>query len=341
MKIKKHKNGYWYAYLWAKSPVSLKTKDEREAQARAREANLEDLERLSQMKVITTEAISRVTMQRRMSFRAAATAWAEWMGESNLSPMTKHRYLEEVNRFLSFHNCESQPVSTFTHRLINAWVNAPGPQTVGTRNARMAAISKFETFLAGNGWIIGRPTLLVDIKYEGLTFEQKEPAKKELFTEEELAALYTGVEDPFWYAAIRLANECGLRLSDCACVEAGQFRDGKIIVWMEKTNSRVELPCPYRFESRVKSGPLFPEAHALFHDVRNRCRLSLSFAKILKDHSIIGKSFHCFRHTFATRHRSLGMTIDEIRVKLGHSSTDTTKIYTDHEYKNHKDRQEC
>lgn len=47
----------------------------------------------------------------------------------------------------------------------------------------------------------------------------------------------------------------------------------------------------------------------------------------MKRLGIHGKSFHCLRHTFATRRAQLGDTIDEIRLKMGHVSTATTEGY--------------
>lgn len=58
-----------------------------------------------------------------------------------------------------------------------------------------------------------------------------------------------------------------------------------------------------------------------------RAKLSTYFARILKREGIEDRSFHCFRHSFATRHRKLGESVDEIRLKLGHASAETTAGY--------------
>ena len=51
------------------------------------------------------------------------------------------------------------------------------------------------------------------------------------------------LESPFWRAACHLSLEYGLRLSDIAKLEWVSFlKPGKLIVWTDKHDRRIELP---------------------------------------------------------------------------------------------------
>jgi integrase len=79
--------------------------------------------------------------------------------------------------------------------------------------------------------------------------------------------------------------------------------------------------------TRGSSPWVFPVQSALTCDPNKRATHSTYFGRILRRLGIEGKSFHCLRHTFASRRAAHGDTIDEIRIKMGHTSTVTTEGY--------------
>ena len=144
--------------------------------------------------------------------------------------------------------------------------------------------------------------------------------------------------------ACHLSLEYGLRLSDIAKLEWASFdKPGRIIVWTDKHDRRIELPLhPETLGligsglaalAALRDGPhnhgrwVFPDQAAIASDPSDRAKLSVYFSRQLKRLGIHGKSFHSLRHTFATRRAKLGDTIDEIRLKMGHVSTATTGGY--------------
>ena len=59
---------------------------------------------------------------------------------------------------------------------------------------------------------------------------------------------------------------------------------------------------------------------------KKRNYFSQQFRELMNRLEIEGKSFHCFRHAFATRHKNL--PLEEVAKMLGHKNTKTTKGYT-------------
>jgi site-specific recombinase XerD len=79
-------------------------------------------------------------------------------------------------------------------------------------------------------------------------------------------------------------------------------------------------PENYRWNANTKSYGRFPYSRQYVRKVFNQS---------LKDAGIGGKgSFHTLRHTFATHYYHHGMNIRELQILLGHSSVETTQIYT-------------
>jgi len=150
----------------------------------------------------------------------------------------------------------------------------------------------------------------------------------------------------FWLFAVRCSVQTGLRLSDVASLEWRCFGEaGKIVVWMDKTNRRIEHKLSAELETLVTQIPvtspiyLFPEQHQIISDVKRRSLLSVQFKRICERIGIFGKSFHCIRHTAASeKYREIdkddlakrlaeNLSMSQIKQLLGHSSVSTSKSY--------------
>jgi integrase len=180
-----------------------------------------------------------------------------------------------------------------------------------------------------------------------LSHEQKEKKKVVPFTKKEYDKIMKEAVDcfrndavgEFWKVACSMSYWLGLRLGDIINFEWSSIKGSKIIVWTEKKDSRVELP----FNHELTGGDIIAKCFAgvpidddkymfsreyrdKINNPKKRHYFSQQFKELMNRLEIEGKSFHCFRHAFATRHKNL--PIEEVAKMLGHKSTKTTKGYT-------------
>ncbi len=337
MTIKKHKNQSYYAHLrtdHGPQQINLKTTSRTEAVLRAKEAKLEELERAALVRALTAETVVRITAGGKVTNREAFKQWHAWTQTVGLTPATVERYSSYITAFLDRTGLWDKTPHAITAAHIDKFVNpADEPIKAATRSNRLNSIQSLFLVMSARGLVIGDPSREVRVKMHLLTFDQKEPERFKPFSADELAQLRK-VEDPFWRAAALLGEHFGLRISDVAQLEWSSFaKPGRIVVWTDKHDRRVEFQLPKEVEQAVaaidKTHPryVFPEQAETAQNTKLRSKLSTYFGRILERQGIEGKSFHSFRHTFATNHRKLGESIDEIRVKLGHALPSTTEGY--------------
>ncbi len=177
---------------------------------------------------------------------------------------------------------------------------------------------------------------------------------KSVLTEEELEKLWVfplKQDTKLWHFRnifVFAAYAGGLRISDLLQLKWANISGTHVSVTMQKTNDVVSVKLPnkaleilqlYRQAGDKPSGFIFPILRNDFDytDARTLFRaISSATAHANKDLKVIAKrvgieksiSFHCSRHTFATRALSKGMPIEHVSKLLGHSSIKTTQIYT-------------
>jgi integrase len=150
----------------------------------------------------------------------------------------------------------------------------------------------------------------------------------------------------FWDFAIRLSHETGLRLGDICQLQWENFsKPGIIALWMDKTNNRVEVPVSDAILELASNIPvdhnkfLFPQQRETITDEKKRSLLSVQFRRLCEAAKVTGKSFHCLRHTVASKQYAEAdkeklatklaemMTVGQIAALLGHANVKTTKGY--------------
>ena len=137
----------------------------------------------------------------------------------------------------------------------------------------------------------------------------------------------------FWYCAVLIGRYAGLRLGDICCLErASLARPGKLIVWTDKRDARVELDVDANLAKGIAAIPpsskrfCFPEQDAIMRGPQ-RAKLSVQFSRILEACKIAGHSFHDLRHTFCSDCQRRGIPTPHIAKMVGHSDQETTKLY--------------
>lgn len=138
----------------------------------------------------------------------------------------------------------------------------------------------------------------------------------------------------FWRCAVQLSWHTGLRIGDICQLEwASLSTPMRLIVWTEKTNARIELRLKPSLATLLKSVPkkddvmVFPEEAGTYGQIQRRSNFSVEFSRFLDKLEIPNRSFHGFRHAYASRAAQMGMPLDHIRQRLGHTSEEMTKRY--------------
>ena len=348
------------------------------------ESGVAELEMAAKAGHLTREAIGHITTGRRLTMDKVMEPFEDWLKTCARSPKTVVNNLITVRSWLADMKLGGVAPAAISADHIAKWINDPDNQTKrSTRGIALSCIRSLFNFMATNGWIVADVSKLVALDFSVLSHDQKEPAQRQPFTPDELERLTTylksevrviglemtrvenaddysdngravklaelgGKRDElfFWLFAVTCSAQNGLRLSDVAGLEWRCFGEpGKIIVWMEKTNRRIEHILTPELEAMVTqiqvNSPthLFPDQHAIISNVKRRALLSVQFSRICERIGIKGKSYHCTRHAAASEKyhaidkdglaKKLAETLSmsQIKALLGHSSAGSTKIY--------------
>lgn len=333
------RTGYYFAVVRraGKRAVSipLHTRNKVDAVQKAKLSRLEEIERLAQAEAITAETIGRILAGRKVSNAEIFPAWREHLEMSDLAPLSVHQYSGCLRAFFRFFpELSRAPVTAITSRHVEGFVN-PTDSSIraGTRRQRLIALRNYFEYCQAQRFIVKGPSYGIPVRMHLLSHRQKEKRKVLPFTEAEIQLLRRELTD-WWRLAVMIADETGLRLGDVASLEWDSLSEpGQITVWTDKHDKRVSLGISEELTAelwamrRTHARFVFPEQAKLNADPKTRSKLSLYFTRELNRLGIFGRSFHCLRHTFATRHARLGASIDEIREKLGHANVATTGAY--------------
>lgn len=318
--------GVYFYHLPGGKKVNLGTTNKAEAERLAKDSHLPEMAHAAKVNMLSQEAFQRLTVGRKITVARAISEWKDWMQTRRRSAHTIERYLGDIERLAD----GGLLVGAVTAKTVDAFVNAD--VSVSTRACRHAAMRSFFGFCQASGYRNDDPSRLTEVSFDGLTHEQKEPRRKGAFSDVEMEML-GGIEDPFWKSAVVLGDAFGLRLSDVALLQWASFSETRFVCYTEKTNTRVEIEIPGAVKPLLEQLPrldptfVFPLQAAVLQDPKRRAALSVQFGRLLSGLNISGRSFHCLRRRFATKHASLGESIDEIRQKLGHSSVEMTNRY--------------
>jgi len=131
----------------------------------------------------------------------------------------------------------------------------------------------------------------------------------------------------------RIIYYCGLRPSEVARIQGGDYKDGKLYVRGTKTKSAERIvPIPSVLHiPRTKNGTLL--FHTSTGNMIDKKRIELYWNAIKKEmrYTIDTQdlTMYCLRHDYCTRLQEAGVPIDVARRLMGHSSIEvTSRIYT-------------
>ena len=363
--------------------ITTRCTDAAQARKVAKDSGIEQLEHAAKAGRLTQEVIGQIVTGKKLTVEKCIEPFKQDMAARGRSPKTIGNNLSNVLAWIRDAGIEKLPPSALTATHINDWINDPESKSKrSSRTVALASVRTFFEFLRGEGWIVADPSRKARVDMSLLSHEQKETEIKAPFSDAEVAAIlrhlahqitdaekeivrvaeddtYTKAgrekklaalhdeiaQYTFWRFAVKLSRETGLRLSDVCNLEWGCFSAGKVAVWMEKTDQRIEHEISEDLQDMVTQIPvthdkyLFPEQHATITSVKRRALLSVQFKRLCERLDIAGKSFHCLRHAKATtefHHANKdqlaaaladALTVGQIQQLLGHASAKTSKGY--------------
>jgi integrase len=306
---------------------------------------------------LSQELIQKLVAGKKLTVAQAIDEWREWLNHVSASDRTAFCHVSYVKKWARESRVLTMAPALIKEKHIGKWINAQDGNKLATKRAAMSAVHSFFSYCSIKQYCLGDPSRLVRIKPQLLTHEQKEPRQKIPFTDEELKKLIdyllshlahldaqprteanlARIETArFWYCATLIGRHAGLRMGDICSLEwASLTTPGKLIVWTDKKDTRVELDMTDELFKGVSAIPTnsnkfcFPGQNAINRS-NKRYKLSVQFGRILQRVDVAGHTFHDLRHSFAMECRAEGMTRSEISSRLGHGSRDSTEVYLDH-----------
>lgn len=207
---------------------------------------------------------------------------------------------------------------------MNEFINPSNETKVGTRTAKRMALVSFFRFCSASGFVVGNPADLIKVRTHELDHAQMETTRK--------VPVFNVVLDglPIFYrVAALMGMRHGLRLSDVAKLQWVCFDwKGKMVIFTDKTRRRMEFDLDAETEEALRAVPkncslfLFPLEEDTAQSPTRRALLPSNFKRLT------GIGHHQLRHGLATRLKREGVPLSDISVRLGHSSTAMTEVYT-------------
>ena len=141
-----------------------------------------------------------------------------------------------------------------------------------------------------------------------------------VITATDFAQILKYTKKPKHRLAFKLAMLCGLRVSEVVNLKSEDidFERNYIFVRAGKGEKDRYIPIPKPLLKDLKNLPVNLKVRALEYAIKRIAKKAIN-----KD-----IHFHTLRHSAATFWLSQGMDIRQIQVLLGHSSLNTTMIYT-------------
>jgi integrase len=325
-----------------------------EARQVIKSANIAGIEVLAKANALSQALIQKLVVGANLTVGQAIAVWEEWLRSVSGSDRTAENHVTFVRAWARDAKTVNRKISTMKEPDIAKWINQADGTKLASKRVKLAAVRSLFNFCSVRQYTNGDPSKEVRIKAKLLSHEQKEPRRKTCFTDQEvnrivdhlnlqILALMKMPQTPgtvhklntarFWYCATLIGRNAGLRLGDICSLEWACLKEpGKLIVWTDKRDTRVDLPVNDDLARGLAAIPgnsnkvCFPEEDAISRSTK-RSKLSVQFGRILQAVGIQGHSFHDLRHTFCSDCQRKGISTPHIAKLAGHSNEATTKIY--------------
>lgn len=348
-------------------PTGCKTK--KEAERVVKKANVKQLEETAKATKLTREVVSQLVSGKCITMPDAIEEWRLSMIDlGHPQERTIYNNVSFMRAWVRHQKLEKETPSAVSEKHINGWVNADDGAKLGTRTVRLSILRQFLDFCSNKGYCIGNPARVFrKVNMSKLSHKQKEKRTKVAFTEVEYEKLLlyikrtiTKLEEDlakitapnkegtplgkmiverieslkFWNIACVIGWSTGLRIGDVCQIEWDCISTpGKIAVWTDKRDKRVELELTPDLAEVIFSVEwkherfMFPTYHSLINSEK-RAQVSSQFARICERCGLRGHTFHDFRYAYIQNCEAAGIPMPHIAERVGHSSTSTTSGYS-------------
>jgi len=268
------------------------------------------------------------------------------LGHSSQGAGTKYNYLKEFLQFLEISGIiEIQKITTediktyYQHISERPNKNGAGRLNEKTIVHQQRSVQLFFGMLQAKGHIRNNPvSALAPVN---ITHSEE----RCILAPEEIKMLYSASETAKEKVILSLAYGCGLRAGEMTAlnIEDIKTREAVLIVQKGKGNKKRIVPMSksvaedlsYYFYQERKT--VTNKERAFMLNSKNRRMRGYTFNKILK--SIIERianntikekqvTLHHLRHSIATHLLQQGVSLEQVKIFLGHSQLETTELYT-------------
>ncbi len=262
-----------------------------------------------------------------MSLKEQITAYENYLIEEEKSAATVEKYLRDVRAFETF-VCGNEPSKCELIRYKKSIAETYAPASV---NSMLVSVNSFLKF-------IGRADCCVKLlKIQRQIFASE---KKEL-TAAEYKRLLAAAKNTRLELVIQTICETGIRVSELKYITVEAVREGKAVVDCKNKTRVIFIPSPLRKvllgyikKSDLTAGSVFVTKSGkplnrsnIWRDMKALCeRANVAADKVFP---------HNLRHLFARTFYAIERDIVRLADLLGHSSIDTTRIYTMETGKSH------
>lgn len=268
-----------------------------------------------------------VTHSKPDDFAHWVTVYLKWLNESVAASHLRN-CKGRLNKFVEYCNCNSVELEGITVETIQGFLDGLtfSPKTIIDYKS---TISKFIKYCFNNG-------LDVDINAARATMTptKKKSPPRFLTIDQECELIKKAYRlDKELYLKIIVAIRSGMRLSEIIRMrwEHVDFNRNIIIVPKSKNGRPRAIPLHRTLRKRLLK---IEKASGFVFSTRNPnvwCRdlreiKTAIFTKNMSAHAV-GRGWHLFRHTFASRLVQAGVDIFKVSKWLGHSNVTTTMIY--------------
>jgi integrase/recombinase XerD len=282
-----------------------------------------------------------------VEFKRLKQAFANWLRLLNFEPTTLNYAPTRLHEFLCW--AESQnitEITSITRQTITNYLNyllqrqnrkKGGRLSKNTLRTHLANLRRFARYLRESG----QETFDASIQITG-----HQQHIKEIFTKAEITALYQATSSDILglrdRATLAVYYGCGLRRSEGLALDEKDILFDRNLLYVRKGKNYKERYVPItagvredlkNYIENARPILLKHPTHALFIGTKGTRLVGttmLDRLNQLKERAGIEKKagLHSLRHSIATHLLQSGMELEQIKQFLGHSSLESTQIYT-------------